>query len=109
MTTPRDLENHAQPLAELVAYQAGSVVSRSLISKSAGTVTLFAFDQEQGLSEHTTPYDALVMAFEGDLEITVAGDRHRLSGGDLLTLPANEPHAVHANSRSKMMLVMIRE
>ena len=84
-------------------------MSRTLLSKPAGTVTLFAFDEGQGLSEHTTPYDALVLAVEGELEISIEADRHRLDEGQVLLLPANRPHAVQASRRSKMLLVMIRE
>ena len=98
-----------QSLAGLVEYQPGSVVSRTLVRKSAGTVTLFAFDKEQSLSEHTTPYDALALALDGELEITIAGDRHRLARGEVLHMPANMPHAVLAVLRSKMLLVMVRE
>lgn len=101
-------ESHSQSLAGLVEYQAGSVVSRSLVNKATGSLTLFAFDKDQSLSEHTTPYDAVALALEGELEITIAGDRSRLSPGDVLLMPANSPHAVHALSRSKMLLVMVR-
>lgn len=104
-----DLGNRAQSLAGLVDYQDGSVVSRTLLSKSAGSVTLFAFDKDQSLSEHTTPYDALALSLDGELDITIAGDRRRLSRGEILLLPANKAHEVHANSRSKMLLVMVRE
>ena len=103
-----NLESHARSLAGLVEYQTGSVVSRSLLSKSMGSVTLFAFDEDQSLSEHTTPYDALALALEGELEIIIAGDRGRLARGEVLLMPANKPHAVHAISRSKMLLVMVR-
>jgi quercetin dioxygenase-like cupin family protein len=97
---------HAQ--AELVAYQAGAVVSRTLIKKPAGTVTAFAFDVSEGLSEHTAPYDALVLGIDGEAEISIAGRAHRMSAGQLLTLPAGQPHAVKAITRFKMLLVMIR-
>ena len=103
-----NLESHAQSLAGLVEYQTGSVVSRSLLSKPTGSVTLFAFDADQSLSEHTTPYDALALALDGELEVTIAGDRGRLARGEVLLMPANKPHAVHAISRSKMLLVMVR-
>lgn len=107
--TQVNLGNQPQSLAELVDYQDGSVVSRTLLSKSAGTVTLFAFDKDQSLSEHTSPYDALVLALEGELDITIASNHHRLSRGEVLLMPADKPHAVQANSRSKMFLVMVRE
>lgn len=103
-----NLESHARSLADLVEYQTESVVSRSLVNTATGSLTLFAFDKDQSLSEHTTPYDAVALALEGELEITIAGDRSRLSPGDVLLMPANEPHAVHALSRSKMLLVMLR-
>jgi quercetin dioxygenase-like cupin family protein len=98
----------AQPLTGLVEYQPGSVVSRTLLNRSTGSVTLFAFDREQNLSEHTSPYDALAMSLDGELEITIAGDPQRLESGDALLMPANKPHAVRALSRSKMLLVMLR-
>jgi quercetin dioxygenase-like cupin family protein len=107
--TDVNLESQARSLTDLVEYQPGSVVSRSLLSKSAGSVTLFAFDKDQSLSEHTTPFDALVLALDGELGITIAGDRRSLIRGDVLLMPANKPHAVHAISRSKMLLVMVRE
>ena len=92
----------------LVEYQSGSVVSRTLIKKSAGTVTAFAFDAGEGLSEHTAPYDALVLGVDGEAEITIAGVAHRVSVGQLLKLPAGQPHAVKAVTPFKMLLVMIR-
>jgi quercetin dioxygenase-like cupin family protein len=107
--TQVNLGNQAQSLAGLVDYQDGSVVSRTVLGKSAGSVTLFAFDKDQSLSEHTTPYDALALSLDGELDITIAGDRHRLLRGEVLFMPANKAHAVHANSRSKMLLVMVRE
>ena len=104
-----DIENGPQSLAGLIAYQDGAIVSRTLLSKPAGTVTLFAFDAGQGLSEHTTPYDALVLAVDGELEISIEAARHRLGDGQALLLPANRPHAVQASRKGKMLLVMIRE
>jgi quercetin dioxygenase-like cupin family protein len=93
---------------ELVEYQTGSVVSRTLIKKPAGTVTVFAFDAGEGLSEHTAPYDALVLGVDGEAEISIAGVAHRVSVGQLLELPAGRPHAVRAITRFKMLLVMVR-
>jgi quercetin dioxygenase-like cupin family protein len=101
--------NRAQSLADLVDCQAGSVVSRPLLSRSAGSITLFAFDKDLGLSEHTTRYDALALSLDGELDITIAGDRRRPSREEVLPMPANKPHEVHANSRSKRLLVMVRE
>jgi quercetin dioxygenase-like cupin family protein len=95
-------------LAELVSYQEGSVVSRTIIKKATGTVTVFAFDAGQGLSEHTTPYDALVQLLDGEAEITVSGSKLRVRAGEMVILPANEPHALQAVARFKMMLTMIR-
>lgn len=92
----------------MVAYQEGSVVSRTLVSKPTGTVTLFAFDEGQGLSEHTAPYDALVQMLEGEAEITVAGKRIHARAGEMVLMPANQPHALKALTRFKMLLTMIR-
>lgn len=107
--TELKLEDQAQSLAGLVDYQPESVVSRTMLNKSTGSVTMFAFDKGQSLSEHTAPFDALVIAVDGELEITIAGDRHRLAEGDVLLMPANKPHAVDAISRSKMLLIMVRD
>src|SRR5262245_58644802 len=96
------------PQIDLVEYQAGAVVSRTLIKKPAGTVTAFAFDAGEGLSEHTAPYDALVLGVDGEAEVSIAGARHHVSVGQLLRLPAGQPHAVKAITRFKMLLVMIR-
>ena len=95
-------------LVDLIDYQEGSVVSRTLIDKKAGTVTLFAFDEAQGLSEHTAPYDATVCLLEGEAEIVISGKTHRVEGGEVIILPANEPHALKALKRFKMLLIMIR-
>jgi quercetin dioxygenase-like cupin family protein len=92
----------------LVEYQPGSVVSRTLIKKPAGTVTAFAFDAGEGLSEHTAPYDALVLGVDGEAEISIAGVAHHVAMGQLLALPAGQPHAVKAATPFKMLLVMIR-
>ncbi|MGO9060273.1 MAG: cupin domain-containing protein [Candidatus Binataceae bacterium] len=94
---------------ELVAYQAGAVVSREVVKKKTGTVTLFAFDKAQGLSEHTAPFDALVQVLDGMAEITIGGTLHRLGKDEMILMPANVPHALKAVERFKMMLVMIRE
>lgn len=95
-------------LKELVDYQQGSVVSRALIDKPAGNVTLFSFDRGQGLSEHTAPFDALVDVLDGEVEITISGKPYRVGPGEMLIMPANQPHALKAVSRFKMMLVMIK-
>jgi quercetin dioxygenase-like cupin family protein len=98
----------AFPAATLVDYQPGSIVSREILNKSTGKVTLFAFDADEGLSEHTSPYDALVQVLEGEVEITIAGNRHRVAAGELILMPANQPHALRALKRFKMILTMIR-
>ena len=94
--------------ASLVGVQPGAVVSRELISKPQGTVTIFAFDQGQGLSEHTAPFDALVQALEGRVRITLGGVAHEVAEGELIIMPANVPHAVNAPQAFKMMLIMIK-
>jgi len=96
-------------LESLAEYQKGSVVSREIIRKKAGTVTLFAFDEGQGLSEHTAPFDALVYVLEGEAEITISGKPHRLKSGEMIIMPANKPHGLKALKPYKMLLVMIRE
>ncbi|MCM2263891.1 MAG: cupin domain-containing protein [Desulfuromonadales bacterium] len=109
MTTADDnLIGRALALAELVQYQPGSVVSRTLIDKQIGTLTLFAFDDGQGLSEHTAPYDAFVQIVDGSADITIAGEDHRVTAGQMIIMPANRPHALRAVGRFKMLLVMIR-
>jgi quercetin dioxygenase-like cupin family protein len=95
-------------LAELASYQEGSVVSRQITKAETGNVTLFAFDTDQELSEHTAPFDALVHVLEGNAQITISGRPYTLSSGDAIILPANEPHAVKAVTRFKMLLTMIR-
>jgi quercetin dioxygenase-like cupin family protein len=95
-------------MARLVEYQTGSVVSRAIIQKKTGTVTLFAFDEGQGLSEHTAPFDALVCLLDGEAEVIISGNAHVLKKGEMIIMPANEPHALKAVGPFKMMLVMIR-
>ena len=95
-------------LAELVHYQAGSVVSRIIVKGETGNVTLFAFDQGQELSEHTTPFDALLHLLDGTAAIEISGKPFHLEAGDAIVMPANEPHAVKAVERFKMLLTMIR-
>jgi quercetin dioxygenase-like cupin family protein len=96
-------------MSDLLNYQEGSVVSRTLIDQSTGTVTLFAFAEGQGLSEHTAPFDALVYVFDGEADITIAGKPLHLKAGDITIMPANQPHALKAIKQFKMMLVMIRK
>ena len=98
----------ALPLLGLVNYQDGSVVSRVVLKREKGNITIFAFDEGQGLSEHTSPFDALVQAIEGEAEITVAGKPIALKAGEVVLLPAEKPHAVKATTRFKMLLTMVR-
>ncbi|MGD0658748.1 MAG: cupin domain-containing protein [Syntrophorhabdales bacterium] len=97
-----------EKLVDLVAYQEGAVVSREIVNKPTGTVTLFAFAERQGLSEHTAPFDALVHVLEGEVEITISGASHRVSTGEAIIMPAGLPHALKGLTRFKMLLVMIR-
>ncbi len=94
--------------AQAVEYQKGAVVSREILKKKTGTVTLFAFDEGQGLSEHTAPFDAMVLVLEGEVEIRISGKPHRLGTGELIIMPAQQPHALSAIKPFKMMLIMIR-
>lgn len=103
-----ELKGRVLGAASLVDYQAGAVVSRTLVQRETGTVTLFAFDQGQGLSEHTAPFDALVFIVDGEAEIRIAGTPHRVKAGEMIIMPANKPHALQAVMRFKMALVMIR-
>jgi quercetin dioxygenase-like cupin family protein len=95
-------------LGEMVNYQDGAVVSRTLVKRATGTITAFAFDAGQGLSEHTAQFDALVQMIEGDAEITISGKAFSLHGGEAILLPAGQPHAVAATTQFKMLLTMIR-
>lgn len=95
-------------LENMVEYQNGSVVSKTIIDKKTGTVTLFSFDKGQGLSEHTAPFDAMVYVIDGDVEITINKKPYRLVKGQTIIMPANEPHALKAIEKFKMMLIMIK-
>jgi quercetin dioxygenase-like cupin family protein len=95
-------------LVDLLQYQDASVVSRVLLKNQGGTVTMFAFDASEGLSEHTAPFDALVLVTDGEADIEIAGESFRVSQGKTIVLPANRPHAVRAATRFKMLLIMIR-
>ncbi len=97
-----------EELTRLVDYQTGAVVSREILSKRTGTVTVFAFDEGQGLSEHTAPYDALVNVLDGLAEITISGRRFSVAAGNIIVMPADQPHSLKARQRFKMMLIMIR-
>lgn len=94
---------------DLVAYQVGAVVSREIVDRKTGSVTAFAFDKGQGLSEHTAPFDALVHVLDGTAQITIGGQQHTVVQGEMILMPANIPHALKAVERFKMLLVMIRE
>ncbi|MCX5998464.1 MAG: cupin domain-containing protein [Chloroflexi bacterium] len=95
-------------VADLVDYQEGSVVSREIINKKTGTVTVFSFDKGQGLSEHTAPFDAMVHLLDGTAEVTIAGKAYQLQAGEMIIMPANQPHSLKALSKFKMALVLIR-
>jgi quercetin dioxygenase-like cupin family protein len=104
-----DIEPSVMNLAESISYQQGSVVSKQLIiKKDTGNVTLFAFDEGQGLSEHTAPYDAMVHVLEGEAEIMISKKPYILKSGEMIVMPANQPHALKALLKFKMLLVMIR-
>jgi quercetin dioxygenase-like cupin family protein len=95
-------------LAALVAYQMGAIVSREIVKQKTGTVTVFAFDEGQGLSEHTAPFDALVNVLDGEVEITISGKPFHVKQGEMIIMPAGEPHALKAAKKFKMLLIMIR-
>lgn len=103
-----DIRNNVFKLEELVETKPHSIVSRTLVDDDSGTVTVFAFGAGQSLSEHTAPYDAMVTVLEGEAEITISGENHRVSQGETLVMPAGEPHALSASEDFKMLLVMIR-
>ncbi len=103
-----NLSDAPAELTPLIAVQPGAVVSRALINKPAGTLTLFAFDAGEGLSEHTAPFDALVQVLEGEANIRIGTREHVVKAGHILLLPANTPHALHARAPFKMLLTMIR-
>jgi quercetin dioxygenase-like cupin family protein len=103
-----DLKSKVLKVEELIDYQEGSVVSREIIRKETGTVTIFAFDKGEGLSEHTAPFDAMVQIVDGKAEITISGNKNVLEKGDMIIMPANEPHALTALEKYKMVLTMIR-
>jgi quercetin dioxygenase-like cupin family protein len=103
------LETKSSNTADLIQYQTGSVVSRIIMKNASGSVTLFAFDEGQELSEHTAPFEALAHVLNGEAEIVISGMPHRLGPGDLMVMPANEPHAVKAVKQFTMLLTMIKE
>lgn len=108
MPQNQDISGQALVLAELVNYQDASIVSRTIIKKDTGTVTVFAFSQGQSLSEHTAPFDALVYIIDGKAEVTISGKTSELNSGQMIVMPADKPHAIKAVENFKMALVMIK-
>lgn len=106
--TDNKLNETVLNLKNLVEYQEGAIVSKEVLKKEAGNVTLFAFDRGQGLSEHTAPFDAMVSILDGSAEITISGQPYQVREGEIIIMPADKPHALKAKERFKMMLVMIR-
>ena len=106
--TGNALMGESAGMAALVDYQSGTVVSRTIIERNKGTVTIFAFDKGQGLSEHTAPFDALVYIIDGEADITISSQVIRMKAGEVVIMPANKPHALKAVESFKMMLVMIK-
>jgi len=102
------LKGRALQPAELISYSRGSIVSKTLIDRKSGTLTLFAFDRGQGLSEHVAPFDAVVQILDGAAAITIAGKALKAKAGDMVIMPANVPHALKAEQKFKMLLIMIR-
>jgi quercetin dioxygenase-like cupin family protein len=104
-----DLKEKVLGINDLIAFQAGTVASRMVVFKKTGTITLFAFDAGEGLSEHSAPYDAILTVTDGEADVSIAGTSFTVKMGEMIILPANKPHAVQARQRFKMMLTMIRE
>jgi len=103
-----ELKARTFKVEDLIEYQTGAVVSKEIIRKGTGTVTIFAFDKGEGLSEHTAPFDAMVQVIDGKAKIIISGNKNVLEKGDMIIMPANEPHALNAMERFKMILTMIR-
>lgn len=103
-----ELKGRTLKVVDLIEYQEGSVVSREIIRKETGTVTIFAFDKGEGLSEHTAPFDAMVQVVDGKAEIVISGNKNIVNAGEMIIMPANDPHALNALERFKMVLTMIR-
>ena len=107
--TRKDLFGRVLSLKDLVAYQEGTVASRMLVNKKTGSITIFSFDKDEGLSEHTAPFDAVVTILDGECEVWVAGETYAMREGQSIVFPANVPHALSAVSRFKMSLTMIKD
>lgn len=103
-----DLKSRALTIEDLIDYQEGSVVSREIVRKDTGTVTIFAFDKGEGLSEHSAPFDAVVQIVDGTANISIGGEENTVKKGQMIIMPANVPHALHAVEKYKMILTMIR-
>jgi quercetin dioxygenase-like cupin family protein len=103
-----EITGRALELKEIISYQEGSVVSKTLIDRGKGTITLFSFDKGQGLSEHTAPFDAFVQVVDGEAEVTISGETRTVRAGEIIIMPADKPHSLRAAIRFKMLLVMIR-
>lgn len=104
----KNIKAKALKLVDLTSYQKGSIVSREIINKKTGTVTVFAFDKGEGLSEHTAPFDAFVYILDGEAKIFISGTPHMVKKDEIIMMPANKPHALKAQKRFKMLLIMIR-
>jgi len=103
------MKSEVKNINDLVEYQEGTIVSRTIINKDNGTVTIFAFDKDQALSEHVAPFDALLQVLDGKVEVIISGKKYHLTQGEIIIMPANKPHAVKAVNKFKMMLSMIKE
>ncbi|OGW85547.1 MAG: cupin [Omnitrophica bacterium RIFCSPLOWO2_01_FULL_45_10] len=106
--TIKNIKARAMRLADLVSYQKDAIVSREIINKKTGTVSVFAFDKAQGLSEHTAPFDALIYILDGEARIFISGKPHLVTKGEIIIMPANKPHSLKALKRFKMLLILIR-
>ena len=103
-----NIQTKALKLKDLISYQEGSIISREIIRRKAGTVTIFAFDKEEGLSEHTAPFDALVQILDGEAKIVISGKPFIVKKDQIIILPANKPHSIKAVNKFKMLLTMIK-
>ncbi|MGA8903542.1 MAG: cupin domain-containing protein, partial [Candidatus Bathyarchaeia archaeon] len=108
LTNPKTAIAQVMKLKDLIAYQSGAVVSKTLVNEEEGTVTAFAFDEGQGLSEHTAPYAALVIVIEGQVDVKISGESFHLNEGEMIIMPPNKPHALKAITQFKMILIMVK-